>query len=121
MTADEARLHGELDRADGDGPALAAALDAQLDSPPDDVADEVPLEVADALDRLPVELGDDVADAQPGVRRGPGLEQLDDLETARAADPGRHDFAERPGAADDAEERSSDPSVDDERIEDRCE
>ena len=113
------RLRGELDRADGDGPALGSALDAQLDSPADDVADQVPLEVADALDRLAVELGDDVADTQPGIRRRPGLEQLDDLEAARPADPCRDDFAERPGPADDAEERSSDPSVDDERVEDR--
>ena len=82
-------LGAELDRADRDRPALAAALDAQLDAPPDDVADEEALEVADALDRLPVELDDDVADAQPGAGRRARLEQLDDLEAAWPADPGR--------------------------------
>ena len=76
------------------------------------------LEVADALDRLAVELDHDVADAQAGARRRARLEELDDLEAARPADPGGDGFAERPRPADDAEERSPDPAVDDERIED---
>ena len=102
----------------GHGPALAATLDAQLEVPPDDVADEATLEVAHTLDRLPIELGDDVADAQPGARRGTGLEQLHDLEAAWPADPRGDRLAERPGAADDAEERPTDATVDDQGVED---
>ena len=111
-------LRVQLDRADRDRPGLAGPLDAQLDRPADDVADEAALEVADALDRLAVELDHDVADAQAGARRRARLEELDDLEAARPAEPGRDGLAERARPADDAEERPPDPAVDDERIED---
>ena len=50
---------------------------------------EVSLEVADAFDRAAVELDDDVADAKAGAGGRAGLEQLDDLETARPAETSR--------------------------------
>ena len=108
----------QLDRADRDRPGLAGPLDAELDWSTDDVADEVALEVADALDRLAIELDHDVADAQPGARRRTRLEELDDLEPPRPADPGRDRLAERPRPADDPEEGAPDPAVDDEGVED---
>ena len=108
----------QLDRADRHGPGLAAALDAQVDGPPDDVATEPALEVADALDRVAVELEHDVADAQAGARGRARLEQLDDLEAARPADPCRDRLGQRPRPADDAEERAPDAAVDDQRLED---
>ena len=77
-----ASLGGEFDRLDRNRSRLAGALDAQLHGPPDDIADEVSLEVANALDRAAIELDHDVADAQAGLGGRSGLEQLDDLETA---------------------------------------
>ena len=105
----------QFDRCDRDRSGFAAALDAEVDAPPDDVADEAPLQVADALDRAPVELDDDVADAHAGAGGGPGFEQLDDLEAARPAEPVGDGLAERSRPADDAEVRASDATVDDQR------
>ena len=86
--------------------------------PPDDLATEPSLEVADALDRVAVELEDDVADAQAGARGGTRLEQLHDLEAARPPDPRRHRLGQRARAADDPEEGPPDAPVDDQRLED---
>src|SRR6476660_9550807 len=111
-------LVGQLDRVDGHGPNLAAAVDAEIDGSPDGLATKASLEVADTLDRVAVELEHDVTDAQAGARRGTRLQQLHDLETARPSDPCRDRLGQRAGAADDPEEGAPDAPVDDQRIED---
>src|SRR6476646_1499736 len=111
-------LLGQLDRTDRHGPGFAGAIDPKIDRPADEVAAEPTLEVADAFDRVAVELDDDVADMESGRGRRAGLEQLHDLEAALAADPVGDRFRERPRPADDAEERASDASVDDEGLDD---
>ncbi len=97
---------------------FAGALDAEVDPPPDDVADEAALEVADAFDRRAVELDHDVADAHAGAGSGPGFEELDDLEAARPSEAVGDGLTERTRPTDDAEERAPDATVDDQALED---
>src|SRR6187397_2191691 len=87
--------------------------------PADHLADHDPLQVADALDRAPVELDDHVAGPHPGGGRGAAVEELHDLEAARPADPGRDRRPQRPSATDDAQERPPDAAVVHERGDDR--
>ena len=96
----------------------AVALEADRDAATDHLADHDPLEIADALDRAPVELDDDVAGADARGRRRAALEQLDDLQAAPAPEPFREDRPQRPRPADDAEERPADPAVVHERAHD---
>ena len=65
-----------------------AAGDPHTHATPDDVPDEEPLEVGQTLDRLAIELDDEVAGPDAGARRGTRLKQLDDLEVSlnRAAE-----------------------------------
>ena len=74
-----------------------------------------PLEVADAFDRSPVELDDEVAGPNAGRRRRAAVEQLDDLEAAPPTEPLGEDGPQRPRAADDPEERAPDAAVAHER------
>src|SRR3954451_5723218 len=108
----------ELDRRDRDGAGLTVPIDPDVDRSTDQIAHEPPLKIADAFDRLTVELDDDVAHAEAPGRRRARLEQLDDLEATLPADPVGDGVGKRPGPADDAEERSADPAVDDERFDD---
>src|SRR3954447_16386760 len=108
----------ELDRRDGHRSRLPVPIDPDVDSSTDQIAYEPPLEIADAFDRLTVELDDDVAHAEASGRRRARLEQLDDLEATLPADPVGDGLGKRPGPADDAEERAAHTAVDDERFDD---
>jgi hypothetical protein len=97
---------------------FAGALDPEIDPPPDDVADEPALEVADAFDRGAIELDHDVADAHAGAGGRPRFEQLDDLEAARPSEAIGDGLTEGTCPTDDAEERAPDATVDDQALED---
>ena len=116
-------LGGELDGSDRDRAGFAGALEAKIDRPADDIADETSRPAAHALERGAVSPHHDGAAAHAGRGGRPRLEQLDDLEPTLSAEARGDGLAERPRPADDAEERAADPAVDDQAVEDgarRC-
>src|SRR6185437_16124950 len=96
----------KLDRGQRNLRERAITLQGHVDRAPDELADERPLEIADARDRAAVDRDDDVAGAHAGRRSRAAVQELDDLEPGRAAEALREGGGQATGAAHDAQVRA---------------